>query len=121
MLVGYKLIYEEHCSPEVSDEQLLLLGACVQLLDDLIDCSQDKREGITTIATYCLEEYEYLDSLFLLLCASILELENVLKKQRDALLWLARRAVSRSKHYSPRLRAELSLPKYKPRQESRGR
>lgn len=115
VLVGYKLIYDESCSAEISDEQLLLLGACIQLLDDLIDCSQDKRDGIATIATYCLREYEYLDSLLLLLGAFILELDDVLQKQRDALLWLARRAVSRSKHYSPQLRQALDLPRYKSR------
>lgn len=111
-LAGYRLIYGDSAR-SVSDEQLLLLGACIQLLDDLADCSKDRRDGIATVATWCLSSHSYLDQLAIVLGAMVLELGESLALHRRWLLELLLHTVRRSKHYSPRFRERLGLARYK--------
>lgn len=111
-LAGYHLIFRDKASV-VSDEQLLLLGGCIQLLDDLADCSKDRRDGIATVATWCLSTHSYLDQLAIVLGAMVLELGDCLALHRRWLLELLLHTVHRSKHYSPGFRERLGLSRYK--------
>lgn len=43
----------------------LLLGAVIQLVDDMIDLDEDLESGIHTIATFHIKEYESLEPLFI--------------------------------------------------------
>lgn len=119
VLAGYRLIYPSSKHPqglrvnEHPDEQLLLLGACIQLLDDLIDCTRDMSDGIETVATKYLRVHSCLDDLALLLGALILQLERALFKQRKWLLFLLVRAVGQSGHFSPGLRQRWGHARYK--------
>lgn len=115
VLVGYRLIYREKCAVDITDDQLLLLGACIQLLDDIIDCSKDRREGIETIATCSLTIYQHLDHLASVLLLLAFELNSHLHLQRDTIVQLAKRAVDRSSHFSSSFREQLGLARYKRR------
>ncbi|CAH6419598.1 Hypothetical protein POVR2_LOCUS104 [uncultured virus] len=113
VLAGYRLVYGNKCLQSISDDQLLILGACIQLLDDIVDCSKDKRDGIETIATWTLRELRQLDYLAILLFILLFELEEGLAEQRDGLLVVSKRAVDRSSSFSANFRERLGLRRYK--------
>ena len=47
----------------ISDEKIFNLGACIQIVDDIVDANEDIDNGINTIVTYDINKEKYIDEL----------------------------------------------------------
>lgn len=82
------------------------LGACIQLVDDLLDTDEDNADGIMTIATYDIKNRPdgILDSLAVELMYSINALNGVSCIFKISLLILVVHAIGRLPHFSPAMK-----------------
>ncbi len=112
VLVGYRLIYAVDANT-VSDLCLMQLGECIQLLDDIIDCTIDKKMGIHTICTYTMNKYIYLDRVAINLARKIALLDKCFHLQSLALKYFLACSIERSNNFSPSFRAAICTIRYK--------
>ena len=81
---------------EITNEEYKV-GACIQLVDDLLDINEDIRDGINTIATHDLITNNNLDKLLIYTVKSICELNRVYNVFKVLLLPLLMFAVHTNK------------------------
>jgi hypothetical protein len=114
VLSGYRLIYQQH-GPEsfISNNQLWILGGCVQLLDDIMDCTRDNKDGILTIATHTVKKYIYLDRLALYLETLVEKLTHPLLFHASIIKYAIKKVIDRSSYFSPQFRVSRGLSRYK--------
>jgi hypothetical protein len=114
VLSGYRLIYQQHGPKSfISDDQLWILGGCVQLLDDIMDCTRDQKDGILTIATYIVKKHIYLDNLAVYLETLVSKLVHPLLFHALIIRYILKKVINRSSYFSPQFRTSLGLSRYK--------
>lgn len=115
---GVHLIYKSLSETEgllgrVSDKDLYNLGYCIQLFDDMIDCSADIKSGINTACTHLVRKRKKLDSMYILLFKTTMLLPECFSLQGFGIRVALYYSADRSKHYTSTFRKSLSLYPYK--------
>ena len=111
LLVIYRLIYGDQTREEAT---IATLGSCVQLLDDIVDCTDDISNGINTYCTRTLKKSIYMDRCAKVLSRMLDSLDNIqdycciVSVIRIAL----RYTVMRSNYFSIKQRLAMRLPPY---------
>jgi len=101
----------------VREKDLYRLGYCIQLLDDLVDCSDDRRNGINTACTWCLRERGNVDEMVWRLLYESTRLPKTLRYHSLGIRCVAVRVCSRTGNVSPVLRSVLGIGEGKMREE----
>jgi len=99
ILVGARIIYGDLLNI-ISDKELLKLGYCVQLFDDIIDCSSDIKNGINTACTNLILNGKKLDMMFMLLTKKTLTLSKCFDIQGFAVRCALYYSANHSGNYS---------------------
>lgn len=106
LLVLHRMIYDKTSS----DNDVYLLGSCMQLLDDIVDCSSDIASGIHTYCTRTYKKRSCLDR-----CATLL-VRKLSAVPRDYIMLVTgmyislRYTVFKSHNFSVGMRLRLGLP-----------
>lgn len=108
VLCGVRLIYKK-AMDSMTDRDLIGLGYCIQLFDDIIDCSSDIRSGISTACTSLVTRRKKLDNMFFVLVYKTFTLSNTFAVYGFVIRQALYYSSERSKHYSLRFRKALSL------------
>jgi hypothetical protein len=112
LVSGVHLIYKD-LLPAYEDADLYNLGYCIQLFDDMIDCTADIKSGINTQCTRLVKRRKKLYSMYVLLLQETLLLPKCFAMHGFALRVALYYSVDRSKHYSSSFRKALSFYPYK--------
>ena len=112
LLVGCRIIYGSELN-HISDSTLMLLGECIQLLDDIADCSADVRNGINTSCVLHRRKHIYLDYMAGKLAVKSKGVCDVFPRHQKALMFLLLCCIDRSSNFSPYLRVRLKCSRYK--------
>ena len=116
VLLGARIIYG--ASVRVSDDDLKRLGFCIQLLDDIADCSDDARNNINTVCTQAVSTRGNIDiAAWELLYQSTL-LPRCLRYHAMMIRCLALRVIDKTHHVSVEMRTALGLCKEKKESKS---
>lgn len=99
VLVGARLIYGKVLDV-LTDEELLFLGGATQLLDDMIDTSEDTEAGINTLCTYSKKVDGNVDRVAKDLLTMINKLPPQFSHYQKSMLFAIRYHVVKSRHYS---------------------
>jgi hypothetical protein len=102
---------------DILDEELFLLGECIQLLDDIADCSFDIMDGIETVCTYVIKTEFFLDKMADILMFKLKSLSNFLGFHAIIIEYMLRYVIHKSGNFSPDFRAKMGMPRYKIKKE----
>jgi len=91
----------------LSEKDLMLLGECAQLVDDMMDCRKDLKDGIDTYCTKLLEKEGNLDSAAMKLQRLLSEFPKEFEIFRRGFLFSARIIVRKSEFYSSKCKRNL--------------
>jgi len=94
------------------DEGVYNMGACIQLVDDLIDANADTEAGIATIATHDLKTLGCLDALFIYTMRRIFELPERFDPIKIIFLHTLLHAVMRDPNYTRILKTQTKPHTY---------
>jgi len=100
--VGSVLIYDRL----FEKNDMLMLGSCFQLIDDMMDCRKDQRDGIHTACTIELEERGNLDRMAIVLLKTCEKLPKNLILYREGISVMGIYIVNRSEFYSPMIKGK---------------
>ena len=101
----------------VREKDLYRLGYCVQLLDDLVDCSDDRRNDINTACTWRLRKKGNVDGVVWRLLYKSTRLPRELEYHAWGIRCAAIRICARTGNVSPVLRSVLGVGDSKAREE----
>lgn len=99
------------------DKDLHRLGYCIQLLDDLVDCTDDQRNAINTACTWCLRERGNVDEVVWRLLYESTRLSKALRYHSLGIRCVTVRVCARTRNVSPALRSALGLGDSKTKEE----
>ncbi len=94
--------------PPRSDAGAYTLGAIIQLLDDMMDVHEDRRDGIHTIATSVLESEGCLDRLWIHTATAIDRMENKYTLFKPFMMGILCYTLGQRGIFSSRLRSTVS-------------
>lgn len=85
------------------DRSGYLVGACIQLVDDMHDIDEDIADGINTIATYIKDKYGNLDPLFLYTVNMLSHFDNKHTLFKPCILGMMMHSIAIIPHFSKEL------------------
>ena len=111
VLLGARIIYGTSggASVRVSDDDLKRLGFCIQLLDDIADCSDDARNNINTVCTQAVLIHGNIDVAAWELLYQSTHLPRCLRYHAMMIRCLALRVIDKTRHVSVEMRTALGL------------
>lgn len=77
------------------------LGACIQLIDDMLDVYEDAKNGINTIATHDLQTTGKLDELLYYTIGKVYDLPSVFNAYKPIMMGVILYLVSKNEGFSP--------------------
>lgn len=93
----------------VSNEDIYKLGSCMQLLDDIIDCTKDMREGINTYCTYTIKKSLCLDGCATRLIRILATIGDEYSILKTGMYLSLKYTILKSRNFSPSIRTRLGL------------
>lgn len=103
LLTLYRLIYGHE------DTSVRALGSCMQMLDDIVDCTRDRRDDVFTYCTYVLKRHGSLDTCADLLISMLLNLDSKYVLLSSLMFTALRYTVIKSHNFTTRIRTKLGL------------
>lgn len=115
LLTVYRLIYGSNI---LEEHAIRNLGECIQLLDDIVDCSKDIKDSINTYCTITVLKYANMDRCARLLinkltsaCATVC-IDNKYQIVLMGIQLSLRYTILRSNYFSLKLRTKIGLVPY---------
>jgi hypothetical protein len=90
-------------------DTMLKLGGYIQLIDDIMDCSQDIDDGIKTAVTYELKDMGNLDYIAKDMIYDINDIPDQFMIYKQSLYTILLYLINRSKHFSPGFKLKYPL------------